>query len=420
MSNFYAEDLFRKQAIDALSRKPLGRPICIMPRPWAWLVVLIATIFVVALLFLSAAEFSRKETVRGWLVSKEGVVRIAHDAAARITSVVHKPGDKVRKGEPLLFMSTDSTLANGVNKNEHLLEKIHDEISEIDAQQSLLHQQLGLDLASVGEQLQNIDVESQSLSAQWREQRRIVEFGLQKLDRLRKAASGGAVSEWDLLQQQGELATLRQELGRLERDAATLQRERDLLQSRSRSLPVQAEIRLSDLRLQKTRLLQQVAEYESRRLTVLKSPLDGTIAVLVVRAGNTVAPQQLLMTILPADMSLLAEVYVPSSAMGFVRRGQVVRLTYDALPQQKFGTFAGIVDHVSEFVLLPAEIPQTFLVREATYKVQVQILDEVIETSIGSTRLRPGMLLVAEIVMERRNLLDWLLEPLHIRRSGST
>lgn len=420
MSNFYAEDLFRKQAIDALSRQPLGRPICIMPRPWAWLVVLIATIFVVALLFLSAAEFSRKETVRGWLVSKEGVVRIAHDAAARITRVVHKPGDKVRKGEPLLFMSTDSTLANGVNKNEHLLEKIHEEISEIDVQQNLLHQQLGLDLASVGEQLRNIDVERQSLSAQWREQRRVVEFGLQKLDRLRKAASGGAVSEWDLLQQRGELATLRQELSRLERDTAMLQRERELLQSRSGGLPVQAEIRLSDLRLQKMRLLQQVAEYESRRLTVLKSPLDGTIAVSVVRAGNTVAPQQLLMTILPADMSLLAEVYVPSSAMGFVHRGQVVRLTYDALPQQKFGTFEGIVDHVSEFVLLPAEIPQTFLVREATYKVQVQILDEIIITSIGSTRLRPGMLLAAEIVMERRNLLDWLLEPLHIRRSGST
>ncbi len=420
MSNFYAEDLFRKQAIDALSQRPLGRPICIMPRPWSWLVALIAAIFVVALLFLSTAEFSRKETVRGWLVSKEGVVRIAHDAAARVTSVVHKPGDKVRKGEPLLFMSTDSTLASGVNKNEHLLEKIRDEISETEAQSNLLHQQLELDLASVGKQLRNIDVEGQSLSAQWREQRRVVEFGLQKLNRLRKAANGGAVSEWDLLQQQSELATLRQELGRLERDTATLQRERELLQSRSGSLPVQAEIRLSDLRLQKTRLLQQVAEYESRRLTVLKSPLDGTIAVLVVRAGNTVAPQQLLMTILPADMSLLAEVYVPSSAMGFVRRGQVVRLAYDALPRQKFGTFAGIVNHVSEFVLLPAEIPQTFPVREATYKVQVRILDEVIETSIGSTRLRPGMLLAAEIVMERRNLLDWLLEPLHIRRSGST
>lgn len=420
MSKLYAEDLFRKEAIKALSQEPLGRPICIMPRPWIWLVAIITAFFLVALIFTSSAEFSRKETVRGWLVSKEGVVRIAHDATARITRVVHKAGDRVRKGEPLLFMSTDSTLASGVSKNEHLLEKIRDEILEFDMQRDLLRQQHRLDFASVGEQLENHDAEKRSLHEQRREQQRTVELGVEKLGRLSKAANEGAVSEWDLLQQEGELAALRRGLGRLEQDVAMQQRQHDLLQSRLESLPLQLEAGLSDLRLKKTRLSQKIAEYESRRLTILKAPIDGTIAVIVVRAGNTIAAQQLLMTILPAGMRLLAEVYVPSSAMGFVRRGQTVRLTYDALPQQKFGTFAGIVDHVSEFVLLPAEIPQTFPLREATYKVQIRILDEVIETSIGSTRLRPGMLLAAEIVMERRDLIDWLLEPLHIRRSGST
>jgi membrane fusion protein len=123
------------------------------------------------------------------------------------------------------------------------------------------------------------------------------------------------------------------------------------------------------------------------------------------------------MTILPANAELVAEVFVPSRAAGFVKPGQRVRIAYDAFPEQKFGMFEGRIDRVSDFVLLPDEIPQTFSIREATYKVQIAIIDVPLTTSIGSSRLRPGMLLVADIVLEKRNLIDWLLEPLRARRT---
>ncbi|NQV87897.1 MAG: HlyD family efflux transporter periplasmic adaptor subunit, partial [Woeseiaceae bacterium] len=175
----------------------------------------------------------------------------------------------------------------------------------------------------------------------------------------------------------------------------------------------------SELRARRTQLSQQIGEQESRRLTVVISPVSGIIAAVEVSAGNAIAPQQLLMTILPAKMNLAAEIYVPSKAAGFVRPGQLVRIAYDAFPQQKFGTFEGRVERVSDFVLLPGEIPQTFPLREATYKVRVEISDAVIATSLGTMGLRPGMLLAAEIVLEKRNLADWLLEPLRFRRSTS-
>jgi membrane fusion protein len=123
------------------------------------------------------------------------------------------------------------------------------------------------------------------------------------------------------------------------------------------------------------------------------------------------------MTIVPEDADLVAEVFIPSRAAGFVRSGQSVRIAYDAFPQQKFGTFEGRVAHVSDFVLLPGEIPQTFAVREATYKVHIVVDDSPIQTSVGAAGLRPGMLLAADIILENRNLIDWLLEPLRIRRN---
>jgi len=110
---------------------------------------------------------------------------------------------------------------------------------------------------------------------------------------------------------------------------------------------------------------------------------------------------------------------VPSKAAGFVQPGQTVRISYDAFPPQKFGTFEGRIERMSNFVVLPGETPQPFPISEATYKVQVEIHGAAIQTSIGTAALRPGMLMAAEIVLEQRNLVDWLLEPLQLRRAAT-
>jgi membrane fusion protein len=129
-------------------------------------------------------------------------------------------------------------------------------------------------------------------------------------------------------------------------------------------------------------------------------------------AGNAAIPQQLLMTILPANIELTAEIYVPSRAVGFIHPGQKVRLVYDAFPRQKFGTFEGRVERISDFVLLPGDVPNTFSFQEATYRVHVTINDAQVGTKVGAAGLRPGMLLMAEMVLEKRTLIDWFLEPL--------
>ena len=62
------------------------------------------------------------------------------------------------------------------------------------------------------------------------------------------------------------------------------------------------------------------------------------------------------MTLLPDGASLLAELFVPSRAIGFVEPGQRVRLMVDAFPYQRFGTLGGRVETVSQAVLSPNEV----------------------------------------------------------------
>ena len=416
MTSTHHESLFRQQAIRSLSEKPSGRPIGVMPRPWFWVNCLVVLLFVSTSLFVSNAEYARKETVRGWLVSKEGIVRISSRSLAEISRIPIRPGDHVAMGEPLIYLTTDTTLSNGHSKSEQALAQLRHEQAEIGTQLNLSLEQQALDDGGLKQQLRDVNVAVASLESQVAEQRKQIDLSRDKLLRLESAMVDGAVTHWDVIRQKESHGTLLQELSRLKQDAANLQRERELLVRRHSSVPVQAEIRRSELRARYTQLSQQIAEQESKRLTVVNAPVSGVIAAIEVDAGNAVAPQQLLMTLVPKDVNLAVEIYVPSKAAGFVQRGQHVRIAYDAFPQQKFGTFEGRVDRVSDFVLLPGEIPQTFPLLEATYKVRIEIEDAAIPTSIGTMSLRPGMLLAAEIILERRNLVDWLLEPLRFRR----
>ncbi len=419
MNRTHTQDLFRKQAIKSLSKKEPGRPIGSVPRPWYWLNGLIAVLFLSTAFFIASAEYSRKELVRGWLVSSSGIVKVASSTVAIVSDVSRMPGERVTAGEPLVYLSTQPTLANGHGKSEQVLTQLRAEIQEINSQLKLSREQQAMEMATLARQRQAVDRGAKALFLRLDEQRYRIELARDKQRRVEGALKSGAVTQWDVIRERENVAALQQGFAELEQDIARGQHERELLVGQQGSLIGQAKIQRSVLRMHRLQLSQEIAEHESQRLSVLLAPVNGTVATVEVHAGDSIASRQLLMTVLPEGMRLVAELYLPSRAAGFIRPGQAVDISYDAFPRQKFGTFKGQIEHVSSFVLLPGEIPQPFPIPEAVYKVQVKIDDAAINTSIGTAGLRPGMLLAAEIVLERRNLIDWFLEPLRFRRSVS-
>ena len=65
----------------------------------------------------------------------------------------------------------------------------------------------------------------------------------------------------------------------------------------------------------------------------------------VVRSG---AP---LLTIVPRDVGMEIDLLVPSSAIGFLERDQLVWLRYSAFPYQKYGQFSGTIIDVGRAAL---------------------------------------------------------------------
>lgn len=416
MTTLYSETLFRRQAISALSERPFGRPISVMPRPWVWIGGLIVVIAAIAVPLLAAAEYSRKETVRGWLVSRDGVARIAHDGAGVVEKIASIAGDFVRVGDPVIYLARETFMEDGRSSGAQLLEELTKQVVALDRRTELLRTEADIEADSIAKQLQSLELARLALSRQTVEQQRRLGAASDKLALIESAARSGAATRWEVMQQADERVVLKQALAEAQQTEMALNREREQLTARAKALPVETERAISGLRSQRSQLQQQITSQESERRVVLKSPIAGKLASLQVQKGSAVLPNDLLATVLPENLTMVAEVYVPSSAIGFIKPGQRVRLMYDAFPVQQFGTFEGEVQRVSDFILMPSELPQTFSVREATFKVQIAIANDSIFLESGSASMRPGMLLAAEIILESRSLLDWLLEPIRLRQ----
>src|SRR5205085_4443767 len=103
-----------------------------------------------------------------------------------------------------------------------------------------------------------------------------------------------------------------------------------------------------------------------------------------------------------------AELYIPTTAAGFIAPGQEVRLSIGAFNYQTFGTVEARILTVSRAAVTQpgAQGPvPVYLVTAAIGKPWIMAFGQ-------KQPLLPGMTLSARIITEKRSLIKWLFEPL--------
>jgi membrane fusion protein (multidrug efflux system) len=90
--------------------------------------------------------------------------------------------------------------------------------------------------------------------------------------------------------------------------------------------------------------------------TVLRAPVDGTVANLAVHVGDLVSPGQKIAAVVPTDAIYLAANYKETQLPG-ITAGEKVDITIDALPGRHFtGTVASLAPATgAQFSLLPPQ-----------------------------------------------------------------
>jgi membrane fusion protein len=105
------------------------------------------------------------------------------------------------------------------------------------------------------------------------------------------------------------------------------------------------------------------------------------------------------------------ELLVPTRAIGFLTKGKEVVLRYDAFPHERFGQYKGMVSDIGRNVWTAGEPIGPLSAKEPVYRVDVKLERQGVTAMGQEYALRPGMLVNADLLLERRTLLEWLFEP---------
>ncbi|WP_157581851.1 HlyD family secretion protein [Rhodanobacter spathiphylli] len=412
-----SQGLFRQEVIDARRGEWLGSIIVAAPLS-RWLLTMLALALAAAiLLFLFLGHYTRRETVAGQLVPSAGLLNVVAPDAGTITRLNVRDGQQVRKGEVLLRLSSEQdSVALG---DTHALVGRQLEIQRSRLQADLVNQQqLG---EQQGEALRSrmalLQGQLTQIAGQLAIQQQQVTSNQQMLAKIRPLAARGFVSAVQIQQQEAAMLDAQAQYKTLLRQQLDARQQYDEAQQQLARLPLDEAGKRNDTERQLAALAQSTAQNEMQRAVVLRAPRDGVVSTVLLKEGQMVAAGQPLLSILPAGSSLQAQLLVPSRAIGFIEPGSRVVMRYQAFAYQKFGQQYGHITDISRSALSPEELtaltdrPQQQI--EPMYRVWVK-LDRQDVLAYGKRQpVRPGMALNADILMDRRSLIEWVFEPLY-------
>jgi membrane fusion protein len=405
-------DLFRKEAISHATRRLSGTVVLATPLSVRLLGLFFGVIIFAAVLFAAQATYARKETVNGWLVPDQGLIRATAVAAGFIQAVSVKEGTVVEKGARLAEIRIGSDTTAG-NAGELVAQQLRAEAQATRERARSRIERLDAETEQSRGRLTKLRIELEQIERQAALQGQRLGLAREELARIEDIAARGLLARREYDTRRSAALGSEQELAGQRRQIAAIEREIADIDARMSAIIIEKETTDAESRTAEASLEQRIIDAEARRVQLVLAPVAGRVAALPVAAGQPVAMGATVAVIVPQGGQLEAELLAPTRAVGFVRAGQDVLLMLQAFPYQRFGTVKGTVRVMSNTVLGPTEISIPGLnIQEPVFRVRVALPSEVIHAYGETFPLQPGMLLAADIVFDRRSLVEWLFDPL--------
>ncbi len=416
MSSDDPQSLFRQEVLSARADTASGASVDIRPVGAGRLTAFFVVLALMVLGVLVFGSYTKKERVQGVVQAREGVAMVVPPEAGTIKRVLVSEGDAVKAGDVIAEIGSERYTDAG--STQALLEKnLQGQREQVAAQTEAQAQAHTASLASLDQRIAQARRDLVTGSEEIRLQQQQIASSTKLLDQLKPLLADRIISE---LQYEQQHQTLLDQTGRLQ----TLKRQRsateaELAQAQDERNRIRAQHRLDRATLDRDLLNLQQEQVQRRgtSITLLKAPVDGIVSGLLATPGQSVAAGTVLASVVPSSSKLEAVLYVPSTAMGFIKTGQGVRISYDAFPYQRFGQYRGTVRAVSQTDVTSSAPASTGTQqgqqdRRAVFMVRVALEQPSVRAYDTDIALRPGHTLTADIEIDRRRLIRWMLDPL--------
>lgn len=394
------------------------------------------------------ADLDKVVTARGRLVTTTATIIAQPLETVVIRAIEVKPGDLVRKGQVLAVF--DPTFAQA-------------DVGQLEAKRFSLEAQIGRLDAELAEKATFVPVSTQPDALSGAEPMAAVQLQVQ-LFKERRDYLAARMRQYDesvarvekklatnrrdqaVLQERsrtlGEIQGMRQELlarnsgsrltlleakdQRLEVErllSVAVNTEAELVQERAVIAAERAAFvmdwrqkaaeELVAARRDRDGVMEQLSKAARRNeLVTLTAPADAVVLEVAKRSVGSVAqPAEPLITMVPAEAPLEAEVQIEAPDIGLLRLDDAARLKLEAFPFQRHGTLPARLRTISEDAFARKEGEKTTN-GQAYYLARLALEGGALRGVPPDTRLLPGLTLSAEIVIGRRTVLSYFLYPL--------
>jgi membrane fusion protein len=405
--------LFRQEAIQFQQyRRAWGDVALLQPLSTKVLTWFMAAAAAALCTFLFTGHYARKEIASGYLTPVAGTSKVFASQQGTIRAVYVGEGQGVEQGQPLLTIDTSQIANDGADVNSTMLDALAVRKDLLTEQIAAQEQRAALERERLTSLIQGAEVELSQLQAQiiaQRERTRLSEEAAQAGGELR---GKGYMAEVEFNKRRSAALEQKQWLNSLEQQLAA--RDNQLTETRHalQQLPIVTAEKIRSIRDELSALDVRMVEFDGRRAYVLRAPIAGRVSTLQATVGQYAEPRRLQMEIVPAKNILQAELFVPTRAIGLVEPGQKIRIMYEAFPYQHYGTYSGRITKVSQTMVTAADAVGPLPLKEPAYRVTAAIDQPEIEAKGRRIHLQPDMLLGADIILEERPLIQWLIEPL--------
>jgi HlyD family secretion protein len=137
------------------------------------------------------------------------------------------------------------------------------------------------------------------------------------------------------------------------------------------------------------------------------SPASGVVTHLAfTQPGDKIQANTPLVSIAPKGARTILKLDINERDRGFLREGQMVKMKFSAFPYQRYGFINGTLEYISPTTKRSSET------QDPVFKGNVSLEKDYYAVGDIKYPLRFGMAATAEIVVRKRRLIDYALDPL--------
>jgi membrane fusion protein len=409
--------LFRTEALEARGSSRHGS-ILLTGIGNTKAVAAIFLIFVICIFgFFYFMQTTRKVSAQGILIPSAGIYPISSIQSGIVKDILVREGQEIERGQIIAVLVKEQSNSLSRNTGDSLTELLKSRERNIAGEIRYASMQNEQQIAVLQKKSRDLVDEIGQVNNQIELQDKRIVLALENEKRYQNLAKQNFISSAQVQQQQIDSIEQQQRRSELNRTIENLKRDLSNVKMEISQIKVQLERDILVLERNKSQVSEQIAQNQAEQESFIRATRAGKVTAIVVSTGQLVGANEALATVIPNKSPLEAEVYVTSHAVGFINPGVRATLRYQAFPYQKFGVFNAVVMEVSSTSLRPDELrlPRTAIVtgEQPLYRIKLKLSSSVITAYGREISLKSGMVLDASFQLDRRRLIDWILDPLY-------